>query len=43
MAAGINQAVTEALAFGEAMGLDMDKVSEVVGSGSAANRRPDHL
>lgn len=37
MAAGINQAVTEALAFGEAMGLDMDKVIEVVGSGAAAN------
>ena len=37
MAAGINQAVTEALAFGEAMGLDMDKVSEVVSSGAAAN------
>jgi 3-hydroxyisobutyrate dehydrogenase len=37
MAAGINQAVTEALAFGEAMGLNMDKVIEVVGSGAAAN------
>ncbi len=37
MAAGINQAVTEALAFGEAMGLDMDKVIEVVGKGAAAN------
>ena len=37
MAAGINQAVTEALAFGAAMGLDMDKVIDVVGSGAAAN------
>jgi len=37
MAAGINQAVTEALAFGQAMGLDMDKVIDVVGSGAAAN------
>ncbi len=37
MAAGINQAVTEALAFGEAMGLDLDKVIEVVGSGAAGN------
>ncbi len=37
MAAGINQAVTEALAFGEAMGLPMDKVVDVVGSGAAGN------
>ena len=37
MAAGINQAVTQALAFGAAMGLDMDKVIDVVGSGAAAN------
>lgn len=37
MAAGINQAVTEALAFGEAMGLDMDQVIDVVGGGAAAN------
>lgn len=37
MAAGINQAVTEALAFGQAMGLNMDKVITVVGSGAAAN------
>ncbi len=37
MAAGINQAVTEALAFGEAMGLDMNKVIDVVGSGAAGN------
>ena len=37
MAAGINQAVTEALAFGQAMGLDMDKLIDVVSSGAAGN------
>jgi len=37
MAAGINQAVTEALAFAEAEGLPIDKVIEVVGSGASAN------
>lgn len=37
MAAGVNQAVTEALAFGEAMGLDMDKVIDVVASGAAGS------
>lgn len=37
MAAGINQAVSEALAFGEAAGLDMDKVIDVVGGGAAGN------
>jgi 3-hydroxyisobutyrate dehydrogenase len=37
MAAGINQAVSEALAFGEALDLPMDKVIEVVGSGAAGN------
>ncbi|WP_435100989.1 NAD(P)-dependent oxidoreductase [Arhodomonas sp. AD133] len=37
MAAGINQAVSEALAFGQAMGLDMDRVIEVVGGGAAGN------
>lgn len=37
MVAGINQAVTEALAFGEAMNLPMDKVIAVVGGGAAAN------
>jgi len=37
MAAGINQAVSEALAFGEAMQLDMQKVIEVIGGGAAAN------
>ena len=37
MAAGINQAVTEALAFGKAQGLAMDKVIEVVSGGAASN------
>jgi len=37
MAAGINQAVTEALAFAEAEGLPLDKVIEVVGAGAAGN------
>lgn len=37
MAAGINHAVTEALAFAEAEQLPIDKVIEVVGSGAAAN------
>ena len=37
MAAGINQAVTEALAFGEAMDLDMEKLIDVVGGGAASN------
>ncbi len=37
MAAGINQAVTEALAFGEASGLDMAKVIDVVSGGAAGN------
>ncbi len=37
MAAGINQAVTEALAFGAAMDLPMDRVVEVVSSGAAGN------
>lgn len=37
MAAGINQAVTEALAFGQAQGLDMDKVIDVVSGGAAGN------
>lgn len=42
MAAGINQAVTEALAFGQAMGLDMDKVVEIVSTGAAGNWFLDH-
>lgn len=37
MAAGINQAVTEALAFGVAQGLPMDKVIAVMSSGAADN------
>jgi 3-hydroxyisobutyrate dehydrogenase len=37
MAAGIAQAVTEALAFGEAMNLPMDKLIEAVGSGAVGN------
>jgi len=42
MAAGINQAVTEALAFGKAMGLPMDKVVDIVSSGAAGNWFLDH-
>jgi len=37
MAAGINQAVTEALAFATALELPLEKVIEVVGSGAAGN------
>lgn len=37
MAAGINQAVTDALAFGQAQGLDMEKVIEVISGGAAGN------
>lgn len=37
MCAGIGQAVTEALAFGRAMGLDLERVIEVVGAGAAGN------
>ncbi|KFI22249.1 NAD(P)-dependent oxidoreductase [Nitrosococcus oceani] len=37
MAAGINEAVTEALAFGKAQGLDMEKVIDVVSNGAASN------
>ncbi len=37
MAAGINQAVTEALAFAKALELPLDKVIEVTGSGAAGN------
>ena len=42
MAAGINQAVTEALAFARAQQLPLDKVIEVVGSGAAGNWFLDH-
>jgi 3-hydroxyisobutyrate dehydrogenase len=42
MAAGINQAVTEALAFATALGLPLDKVIDVVGSGAAGNWFLEH-
>ncbi|MGH8506687.1 MAG: NAD(P)-dependent oxidoreductase [Stenotrophobium sp.] len=37
MNAGIEQAVTEGMAFAEAMGLPLDKVVDVVGSGAAGS------
>ncbi|MGZ4957364.1 MAG: NAD(P)-dependent oxidoreductase [Methylobacter sp.] len=37
MGAGINQAVTEALAFAQAQGLPMDKVIEVIAGGASGN------
>ena len=42
MAAGINQAVTEALAFGQAMGLDMNKVVDIISGGAAGNWFLEH-
>ena len=42
MAAGINQAVTEALAFAGALELPLDKVIEVVGAGAAGNWFLEH-
>ena len=42
MAAGISQAVTEALAFGLALGLDMNKVVDIVATGAAGNWFLDH-
>ncbi len=42
MAAGINQAVTEALACASAYQLPLDKVMDVVGSGAAANWFLEH-
>ena len=42
MVAGINHAVTEALAFGQHQGLDMDKVIDAVGGGAAGNWFLDH-
>jgi 3-hydroxyisobutyrate dehydrogenase len=42
MAAGINQAVTEALAFATALELPLDKVIDVVGSGAAGNWFLEH-
>lgn len=37
IAAGINEAVTEALAFGESAGLPMDKLIDVISGGAAGN------
>ena len=37
LCAGINEAVTEALAFGAHLGLDMDKLIEAVSGGAAGN------
>jgi 3-hydroxyisobutyrate dehydrogenase len=42
MCAGINQAVTEALAFGAALHLDMGRVLDVVTKGAAGNWFLDH-
>ena len=42
MCAGINQAVSEALAFGADMGLDMERVLEVVTKGAAGNWFLEH-
>lgn len=42
MAAGINSAVTEALAYGEAEGLDMERVIDVIKSGAAGNWFLEH-
>ena len=42
MAAGINQAVTEALAFGQAQALDMEKLVEVISGGAAGNWFLEH-
>jgi 3-hydroxyisobutyrate dehydrogenase len=42
MAAGINQAVCEALIFGESMGLDMEKVVDIISSGAAGNWFLEH-
>jgi 3-hydroxyisobutyrate dehydrogenase len=42
MAAGINEAVSEALAFAEAQGLPLNRVIEVVASGAAGNWFLDH-
>ena len=42
MAAGINQAVTEALAFAQAQGLPLEKVIEVISAGAAGNWFLEH-
>lgn len=42
MCAGINQAVTEALAFGAAQGIDIERAIDVVRGGAAGNWFLDH-
>ncbi|MBS3954452.1 MAG: NAD(P)-dependent oxidoreductase [Methylomicrobium sp.] len=42
MCAGISQAVTEALAFGQAQGLPMDKVVDVISGGASGNWFLEH-
>ena len=42
MIAGINQAVTESLAFARAEGLPLDKLIQIVGSGAAGNWFLEH-
>ncbi len=42
MVAGIMQGVSDGLAFGQAMGLDLERVIEVVGAGAAANWYLEH-
>lgn len=42
MCAGINQAVTEGLAFAESLGLPLDKVIDVTGSGAAGSWFVNH-
>lgn len=42
MCAGINQAVTEALAFAKSQGLELEKVIDVVAGGAAGNWFLDH-
>ena len=42
MVAGINQAVTESLAFAQSQGLDMNKLIEVISGGAAGNWFLEH-
>ncbi len=42
MCAGINQAVTEALAFAKSQGLELEKIIDVVAGGAAGNWFLDH-
>ena len=42
MAAGVNQAVTEALAFGERQGLPLDRLIDVIAGGAAGNWFLEH-